>query len=221
MTGETSLKECDMVYPKAIPELSQQYRFRSIGGTSAGATAAVVTAAAEYNRGSGVRTILVELKTLDFGFCRGAPQSDGGAPGLSDWLAVKIEIAAGRMRDGDRRRRKPLTFGDIWRGRDDGGSPEKPVIDLRMMTTNLTVRRPHALPHMDRNHGLCHRAGECRQRLAGPVAVHAARLPRAHRDGLPEARGRRHQSHHEPEQIDRLGKLGERGAALMVNGGSG
>lgn len=52
--------ECDLimkggitsgvVYPFAIAELAKVYRFRSIGGTSAGAIAAVFTAAAEYNR---------------------------------------------------------------------------------------------------------------------------------------------------------------------------
>lgn len=39
-----------IVYPRAIVELSRHYRFRSIGGTSAGAIAAAVTAAAEYQR---------------------------------------------------------------------------------------------------------------------------------------------------------------------------
>lgn len=39
-----------IVYPKAIARLAQRYRFRSIGGTSAGAIAAAITAAAEYNR---------------------------------------------------------------------------------------------------------------------------------------------------------------------------
>jgi hypothetical protein len=39
-----------IVYPKAIAMLAEKYRFRSIGGTSAGAIAAAVTAAAEYRR---------------------------------------------------------------------------------------------------------------------------------------------------------------------------
>ena len=53
-------KECDLimkggitsgiVYPKAIEALSREYRFRSIGGSSAGAIGAVLTAAAEYRR---------------------------------------------------------------------------------------------------------------------------------------------------------------------------
>ena len=39
-----------VVYPPAICELAQHYRFKNIGGTSAGAIAAVATAAAEYRR---------------------------------------------------------------------------------------------------------------------------------------------------------------------------
>jgi predicted acylesterase/phospholipase RssA len=39
-----------VVYPKAISRLSKEYHFRSIGGTSAGAIAAALTAAAEYQR---------------------------------------------------------------------------------------------------------------------------------------------------------------------------
>jgi predicted acylesterase/phospholipase RssA len=39
-----------VVFPKAIARLSQHYRIKNIGGTSAGAIAAAVTAAAEYQR---------------------------------------------------------------------------------------------------------------------------------------------------------------------------
>lgn len=42
-----------IVYPKAIFELAKSYRFRSIGGTSAGAIASGLTAAAEYRRNNG------------------------------------------------------------------------------------------------------------------------------------------------------------------------
>lgn len=54
-------RECDVimkggitsgvVYPLAVHELSQTYRFKNIGGTSAGAIAAALTAAAELGRG--------------------------------------------------------------------------------------------------------------------------------------------------------------------------
>lgn len=56
----TPLKECDLilkggvtsgvVYPKAIVELSKHYRFRGVGGASAGAIAAAFAAAAELGR---------------------------------------------------------------------------------------------------------------------------------------------------------------------------
>lgn len=54
------MKKCDLVmkggitsgivYPRAVLELSREYRFVNIGGTSAGAIAAAVTAAAELRR---------------------------------------------------------------------------------------------------------------------------------------------------------------------------
>ena len=42
-----------IVYPRAVSRLASIYRFQSIGGTSAGAIAAAVTAAAEYSRAQG------------------------------------------------------------------------------------------------------------------------------------------------------------------------
>jgi predicted acylesterase/phospholipase RssA len=42
-----------VVYPWAIIELARQYRFRNIGGTSVGAMAAALAAAAEYGRRNG------------------------------------------------------------------------------------------------------------------------------------------------------------------------
>lgn len=61
--GGQQLKECDLVmkggitsgvvYPMAIKRLAHVYRFRSLGGASAGAMAAVVAAACEYSRRRG------------------------------------------------------------------------------------------------------------------------------------------------------------------------
>jgi hypothetical protein len=45
-----------VVYPAAVVELAKKYRFRNIGGTSAGAIAAALTAAAEYGRQKGTGT---------------------------------------------------------------------------------------------------------------------------------------------------------------------
>src|SRR5215213_7044220 len=42
-----------VVYPLAVVELARKYRLKSIGGTSAGALAAAITAAAEYGRSTG------------------------------------------------------------------------------------------------------------------------------------------------------------------------
>ena len=58
-----------VVYPAAIVALSAKYRFRNIGGTSAGAIAAALTAAAEY--------------------CRQTAKGDGfkALSGLPPWLA--------------------------------------------------------------------------------------------------------------------------------------
>src|SRR5258708_7306448 len=59
-TDVTERLECDIVmaggvtsgiiYPGAVAMIARRYRFRSIGGTSVGAIAAAVTAAAEYGR---------------------------------------------------------------------------------------------------------------------------------------------------------------------------
>jgi len=63
MTPNRPDKKCDLimkggvtsgvVYPRAITELSKYYQFSSIGGTSAGAIAASIAAAAEYARANG------------------------------------------------------------------------------------------------------------------------------------------------------------------------
>ncbi|HEX8174393.1 MAG TPA: hypothetical protein VF543_04660 [Pyrinomonadaceae bacterium] len=62
---EGCLKECDLimkggitsgiVYPPLVIKLARKYRFRNVGGTSAGAIAAAVTAAAEHGRRFGGR----------------------------------------------------------------------------------------------------------------------------------------------------------------------
>jgi predicted acylesterase/phospholipase RssA len=52
-----------VVYPPSILRLQKQFRFRCIGGTSAGAIAAAVTAAAELTRESGGFARLEEIRT--------------------------------------------------------------------------------------------------------------------------------------------------------------
>ena len=52
-----------IVYPLAACELARQYRFRSIGGSSAGAIGAVLVAAAEHGRDTGGFRRLAEIPT--------------------------------------------------------------------------------------------------------------------------------------------------------------
>ena len=69
-----SIEYCDLVmkggitsgvvYPLAITELSKAYLFKNIGGTSAGAVAAVITAAAEYGRRTGNKAAYDHLAAL-------------------------------------------------------------------------------------------------------------------------------------------------------------
>jgi predicted acylesterase/phospholipase RssA len=226
-----------VVYPLAIAELAKRFRFSGVGGTSVGAHAAAVAAAAEYGRlipgkgfvrlsqspkeiseqnvswlqpslalrplfdlifaaiggkgagklaavairgfpwaafvgvlpgvvvalaglGSaniallllGLLLALVGLIALvgfaiwrmvskglprnDYGLCPGIAQPNSSAPGSTDWLADLIDDIAGR----DPKTDLPLTFGDL--EKPDG----RPKIELRMMTTNLTLSRPHSLP---------------------------------------------------------------------------
>lgn len=68
------MKKCDVVmkggitsgivYPGAVCELAKEYEFASIGGTSAGAIAAALTAAAEYRRQQGSGAGFDELAAL-------------------------------------------------------------------------------------------------------------------------------------------------------------
>jgi Patatin-like phospholipase. len=53
-----------VVYPLAISELAEEFRFKNVGGTSAGAIAAALTAAAEYARASGSSDGFVRLRNL-------------------------------------------------------------------------------------------------------------------------------------------------------------
>jgi predicted acylesterase/phospholipase RssA len=227
-----------LVYPYAILELARTYRFRSIGGTSAGAIAAALTAAAEYSRtmrndpdgfvrlerysnelpellatffqpapqfaptmaflvawkassgkgevlgaafkafwapmaaGAGLFAglmyllqggiagvalgallgaviglayhamwIAARLREHRFGMCTGMPANNVRAPALTQWLHDAIQdIAFGP--DG---RKEPLTFRDLEAGKD-----ADTAINLRMITTNLSMRRPHTLPYQRR-----------------------------------------------------------------------
>lgn len=70
-----------VVYPHAVLELADRHRFKNIGGTSAGAIAAAMTAAAEYNRAHGgfdeLKTATGRISTSLFDLFQPAPPFRG------------------------------------------------------------------------------------------------------------------------------------------------
>ena len=79
------------------------------------------------------------LPENDFGFCTGKTQTGHDGPGLTDWIHGAIQHIA----FGDPTHARPLTFGDLLQA-PDGKAP----IDLKVVTTNLSMRRPHTLPRL-------------------------------------------------------------------------
>jgi predicted acylesterase/phospholipase RssA len=83
--------------------------------------------------------LVTELPRNHFGICLGNDRNeDAQTPPLTRWLADLIDELAGK--DGC----EPLTFGDLW-SLDDLPQDERGV-NLQMMTTNLSQRRPYSLP---------------------------------------------------------------------------
>lgn len=89
-----------IVYPPAVLQLADKYRFRSIGGASAGAIAAAVTAAAEYGRESGGFERLKETSdwlaegTNLFDLCQPSKQTK---PLMTTLLALNEAVAKRRQ----------------------------------------------------------------------------------------------------------------------------
>ncbi|RZS44169.1 patatin-like phospholipase [Herbihabitans rhizosphaerae] len=80
-----------------------------------------------------------------------------GVPPLSIWLADVIDDLAGLPRDENGRHTRALTFGDLWCGPTpqegavalDGDCPSgERVINLALMTTDLSGGRPYRLPFL-------------------------------------------------------------------------
>jgi predicted acylesterase/phospholipase RssA len=66
-----------VVYPKLVAMLAREYRFRNVGGTSAGAIAAAATAAAEYGRQHGNKGAFDTLEQLPRLLSSGAKNAKG------------------------------------------------------------------------------------------------------------------------------------------------
>lgn len=75
------------------------------------------------------------------GLCRGL--GTVGAPALTEWLHATLQRCAGRAGNDP-----PLTFGDLWAGPPDmvPGTEAQPAIDLRMVTSCLSLGQPFVLP---------------------------------------------------------------------------
>lgn len=89
------------------------------------------------------RTVLQTLPRHDFGICSGLSQpgfaKDSASPtaALTEWLADKIDVVAGRDPSGT-----PLTVGEL----------EAKGVRVAAVTTDLSSRRPYELPLKSRHH---------------------------------------------------------------------
>ena len=84
-----------VVYPLAVVELAKKYRLQSIGGTSAGALAAAVTAAAEYGRASGGYQRVAQIPREIAGSLLDKFQPDPRLKPLFDMLIATLGEASG------------------------------------------------------------------------------------------------------------------------------
>src|SRR5439155_1651064 len=97
-----------VVYPGAVLELAKRYRFRSIGGASAGGIAAAVVILVMGLAADVFRAVLA-LGANDFGLCHLGPSAGTPeAPALTEWLHERLQSISGKGGTG------PLTFAHLW-----------------------------------------------------------------------------------------------------------
>lgn len=143
-----------------------------------------------------------EVPRNGYGLCRGVtdspvPNPTAAAEPLTPWLAKFLNETAGLEPAG-----RPLTFSDLWGTGESDPEQASRRINLEMMTTNLTHRRPYRLPLRDdedlrENHLFYFRPEEFRRLFPEPVVQWMLAHPRPH-GGDPERIARR----------QALGKLG-------------
>ncbi|WP_135210292.1 patatin-like phospholipase family protein [Vitreimonas flagellata] len=106
-----------------------------------GPIGAVVGALLGAVAGPGVQItqkMLTALEKNDYGICRGLRTPGSDKPALTEWIHESLQyIAFGQEKHA------PLTFGDLENAAGEG----KRGVKLRMVTTNLSLRRPHFLPY--------------------------------------------------------------------------
>lgn len=111
------------------------------------------------------RLVSRDLPDSDFGLCSGLDQAHGRGPALTQWLHDALQdVAYGA----DAPAMPPLAFGDL---KAPAGERQ---IDLRVITTNLGMGRPHTLPVL----GISSAYNDKEWRKLFPTAVcdHLARL---------------------------------------------
>ncbi|MGF7156252.1 patatin-like phospholipase domain-containing protein [Novosphingobium gossypii] len=108
-----------------------------------------------------------DLTKGGFGFCTGStvpelPERPSDADlarlGLTDWMHRALQEIA----FGDPDHFRPLTFGNL-----RGADPDHPDIDLKVVTTNLSMERPHTLPRLNLSAGF--KEDEWRRLFPKPV----------------------------------------------------
>jgi predicted acylesterase/phospholipase RssA len=107
--------------------------------------------------------VLRDLPANDYGLCTGATQNEAayGHKALTEWLANTIDECAG-LKARDQPGGDPLTFGHL------KTPPHGKPINLAMMTTNLSMRRPYKIPFHDRT--LLYREADIRELMPKRVA---------------------------------------------------
>ena len=93
-----------------------------------------------------VAQALWAIPANNYGLCGGSGGKGKNKP-LTDWMTDKFELIA-QKKDTSR----PLIFNDLWTAGQPGSvsvSSDNREINLQMMTTNLTLGRPHRIPLED------------------------------------------------------------------------
>ena len=125
------------------------------------------------------------------GHAAGVPNDE---PSLVEWLHEDIQAAARKTLD------QPLTFRDLWEAPGGPIPAAAPAaartrktrsIDLRMVTTNLTLGRPFGLPLDDETSRLFFKVKDLRPFFPESVLNHLTRHSRRYRPAGPEDRGDR------------------------------
>ena len=106
-----------------------------------------------------VAQALWAIPANNYGLCGGSG-GDGKNKPLTDWMTEKFELIAQKKDTST-----PLIFSDLWTARQPGSAgvtSEDREINLEMMTTNLTLGRPHRIPLEDEKRFFYFRESEFR-----------------------------------------------------------